>query len=429
MRFRKCLQKYRPEPLGLHDAFHSHRRFASQPPLDRPDVRVCPLGNILGAAIRQDHCGAERGGQNHHRCRLASADTWCHYSSSHALRGLTAFFSARGVDDSRNSRRLWCIAFAAQQPTERHLEKVGNLFDSAQRRVFDAARLDEPRMTSRKTSEVVELPIGERRSDHLAEPAESTPIEHAYLSSRDEQSSQGDSLSTFVVSQAHHLRVQTLEARLNWIVENRKWVKSLRHLATEAGVSHSTLTAAIRRERTTGTANLNSDTLIKVCRYAKVDPDWLADGTGYPDSKASRVTESTLETAGQELIDEGEATPDEVGAAIAVFVATGKVPVGAAARAELLKLVRDLRRGTLATVGISGRDLRLEPDPVYPSRAIAVMFARALRFSREAIDEIRKESNFPADPGFFYWFGRLRGRSGKLSTSSTPPPARRRKRR
>jgi len=79
--------------------------------------------------------------------------------------------------------------------------------------------------------------------------------------------------------------VNTLADRLEWIVANRDFV-SLRRLSMAAGLSHSTLSNAVKREREGGEANLAMTSLAAVAKVARVPVDWLVNGGPPPDAPA-----------------------------------------------------------------------------------------------------------------------------------------------
>ncbi|HOU92942.1 MAG TPA: hypothetical protein PLU22_17935, partial [Polyangiaceae bacterium] len=79
--------------------------------------------------------------------------------------------------------------------------------------------------------------------------------------------------------------MNTLADRLEWIVANRDFV-SLRRLSMAAGLSHSTLSNAVKREREGGEANLAMTSLAAVAKVARVPVDWLVNGGPPPDAPA-----------------------------------------------------------------------------------------------------------------------------------------------
>lgn len=52
-----------------------------------------------------------------------------------------------------------------------------------------------------------------------------------------------------------------------------------------------------------------------------------------------------------------------------------------------------------------GSFTKIEPDPVYPSRAIAIAAATLAGWRREAIDTVRGMGGFAKDPGLQVWLG------------------------
>lgn len=81
-------------------------------------------------------------------------------------------------------------------------------------------------------------------------------------------------------------RVDTLESRLQWIVEHRHEFSNLVQLSLAAGLSHSTIHNLVKKERTQGRISPRSETLAKIARAANVPLDWLASGIGSPASSA-----------------------------------------------------------------------------------------------------------------------------------------------
>lgn len=76
--------------------------------------------------------------------------------------------------------------------------------------------------------------------------------------------------------------MQNLSDRLEWIAERRGYV-SLRRLSLAAGLSHSTLSNAVARERAGGSHNLTTASLRAVASIADVPFEWLMDGGSDPD--------------------------------------------------------------------------------------------------------------------------------------------------
>lgn len=50
----------------------------------------------------------------------------------------------------------------------------------------------------------------------------------------------------------------------------------------------------------------------------------------------------------------------------------------------------------------------IQPDPAYPSRAVAVVAARLAGWPRDGIDRVLRMNAFAADPGLEVWMGLLR---------------------
>lgn len=87
--------------------------------------------------------------------------------------------------------------------------------------------------------------------------------------------------------------METYRERIEWIMRNRQF-KSGRALSLAAGLSPATVNNLLMRERRTGSAALDSDSLAALARAADVDADWLATGRGRPDAR-------TIDTTGHEL--------------------------------------------------------------------------------------------------------------------------------
>ena len=81
---------------------------------------------------------------------------------------------------------------------------------------------------------------------------------------------------------AFRLRVremETLEDRLRWVMEHRKW--SMSKWSIKAGFSErSTLEKALKRMRDNPNASMSVDTLVKLANAAAVSVEWLATGKG-----------------------------------------------------------------------------------------------------------------------------------------------------
>ena len=84
-----------------------------------------------------------------------------------------------------------------------------------------------------------------------------------------------------VTEPSNGLDVETIEERLQWIIEQRG-LPSLRQLALRAGLSHSTLAAVVHRERKTGKAALETATCLAIAKATGVSATWLASGRGAP---------------------------------------------------------------------------------------------------------------------------------------------------
>lgn len=76
-----------------------------------------------------------------------------------------------------------------------------------------------------------------------------------------------------------------------------------------------------------------------------------------------------------------------------------------------------------------GAFVRIDPDPRYPSRAIAVVAATLAGWRSDAIEKVRAMDGFAADPGVQTWLGLIQAEHEGLRLLPPGPAEDRRKRR